>query len=218
MAPGAIYIGRGRFWSEIRWGKACTPPQENTRIKLHSHNRMWRKKIHWNYTRLGLQANTSAYFTTRLHKEDSQSVQPQIIEKERPTIPKCPYQLCRQKICHANIIGTTSWQKGKEIYSTSMWNFFVSRKSVRQHPSMINKRHRIPIREYNRGNNKTNTKTVILHRDTRRSHTNVQPKRHENHSPQRCELPDQNKRTKSSRRSLLFIQRNKNTTKKRCDS
>ena len=46
MAPAAVYIGRGKFRSEISGGKTCTPPQANTRRKLHSHNRMGRQKIH----------------------------------------------------------------------------------------------------------------------------------------------------------------------------
>ena len=144
---------------------------------------------------MGLQAKTSASLTTRIHQEGSQAAQPQTTGKEKPTIPKRPYQVWDQKeICHATIIGTTSWQEGKEIYSTSMGEFFVSRNSGRPHPSVTN-----TIYESKRGNTERNTTTVRLHRDARRSHNNTQPKRHETCSPQWCELLEQSKRTKSGR-------------------
>ena len=109
MAPGAVHIGRGLYRSEICGGGTCTPHQANNQRKLHSHNRVGRQKIRRHYTRLGLQEKTSAYFTTRLHQEGSQAVQPQTSEKSKPTMPKHPYQVWDQKsVCHATIIGTTS--------------------------------------------------------------------------------------------------------------
>ena len=94
---------------------------------------------------------------------------------------------------------------------------FVSRKSIRHDPAVPNQRHRITIRESDRGNNETNTTTVRLHRDVKRNHNNIQPKRHETCSPQQCELPRRTKSKKSSRLSLIFIQRSNNTTKQRRD-
>ena len=78
-------------------GKTCTPPQAKPQRKLHSHNRMGRQKIHRNYTRLVLQAKTSASFTTRPHQEIPQAVQPQKTFKTKPTTPKRPYQVWGQK-------------------------------------------------------------------------------------------------------------------------
>ena len=68
MSPGAFHIGRGRFQGKIGGGKTCNPTQANTRRKLHIHDRIGRQKIHQKYTRLGLQVNTIASFTTRLHQ------------------------------------------------------------------------------------------------------------------------------------------------------
>ena len=69
---------------------------------------------------------------------------------------------------------------------------FVSGKSILQHPAVPNQRHRITIHKSHRGNNETNTTTVRLHRDAKRSHNNIQPKQHETFSPQRCELHKSN--------------------------
>ena len=185
MAPGAVQIGRGRFWREIRGEKTCNPIQANTRRKLHSHNRMLRQRIHQKYTWLRLQAKTSASFTTRIHQEIYQTVQTKK-RKSKTTIPKRPYQVWGQKaICHATIISNTSWQKGKEIYSTIVRKCFVSRKSSQYHTTVPNQRHHIPIRESDQRNNETSTKTIRLNRDARRGHNNIQPKRHETWSPQR---------------------------------
>ena len=82
IAPSAVHTGRGIFWREIRGGETCTPHQENTRRKLHSHNRVVPHKIHQNYNILGLQAKTSASFTNSIHLESSQTVQPQTKEKK----------------------------------------------------------------------------------------------------------------------------------------
>ena len=109
MAPSAVQIGSGRFWSQISGGETYTPPQSNTQRKLYSHNRVRRQNIHHNYTRLGLQAKTSASVTARLHQESSQTVQPQTKEKPKTIIPKRPYKIWNQKrICHATIISATS--------------------------------------------------------------------------------------------------------------
>ena len=75
---------------------------------------MGRHKIHLQHTGLGIQANSIAYFTDRLHQEGSQAVHPQTTEKSKPTIPKRPYQVWNQKaIFHATIIGTTFLQDRK---------------------------------------------------------------------------------------------------------
>ena len=75
MDLSVVHIGCERFWSEICGGKTCTPPQANTQRKIHSHNRMGGGKIHWLYTRLGLQAKKISSFITRLHQEGYQLVQ-----------------------------------------------------------------------------------------------------------------------------------------------
>ena len=136
--------------------------------------------------------------------------------KRKSSISKRPSQVWIQKAkFHTTISGTTSGQEGKEIYSTNMWNFFVSRKSGRQHPSVPNQRDCIPIYESNQKHNETNTTTVRSHHDSKRSNTNVQRRRHETRITQRGQLPEQAKKNNSSRRSLLFIQRSNDTTKQR---
>ena len=107
-------------------------------------------------------------------------------------------------------------KKRKEIYSTSVRKCF-SRRSIQQHTAMPNQRHRIPIQESDRRNNEIDTTTIILHRDARGHHNNIHPKRHENHSSQRCKLPERDKSKKSNRWSLIFIQRSNDTTKQRSD-
>ena len=96
MATIKIHTGGGLFWREICGGKACTPPQVNTRGKLHSHDRVGWHKIHWNYTILGLNAKTSASITTRVYQEISQIVQPHK-NKTKKTVPKRPYQIRKPK-------------------------------------------------------------------------------------------------------------------------
>ena len=90
MEPGEVYTGRGKFRNEIFWGEICTPPQTKTGRKLHSHNRMGRQKKHRHHTGLVIQVKASAPFTSWLHQEGSQAVQPQTIEKENHPYPSVP--------------------------------------------------------------------------------------------------------------------------------
>ena len=82
MATSTIHTGGGQFQREIHGGETCTPPQANTRRKLHSHNEVTCHNIHWDYTRLVLHAKRSAYVTTRIHQEIPQTIQPQTKEKQ----------------------------------------------------------------------------------------------------------------------------------------
>ena len=63
-----IHTSGIQFWRKIRGRATCTPHQTNTQIKLQIHDLVRRYKVHRNHTRLGLQTETSAYITTRIHR------------------------------------------------------------------------------------------------------------------------------------------------------
>ena len=62
----AIYIGHGKFRSQIRWRGACPPSQANTRKWLFYNYRMGEKTLHQNHIGLGLQATSGPFFNARL--------------------------------------------------------------------------------------------------------------------------------------------------------
>ena len=109
LATNTIHtIGR-RFRRKIRGRETCTPPQTNTRIKLQSHDRVGRHKVHWNHTRLVLQTETSAFFTTRIHLKSTQTIQLHKKEKRKPTMTKRNHHIwCQKTIWDTNICSAAS--------------------------------------------------------------------------------------------------------------
>ena len=77
MAPGAVHISHIQFWGEIRGRKHAlhlkqTPEENYTVTTEWDGKRCIGITLDWDY-----KTKTSASFTTSIHQEGSQAVQPQ---------------------------------------------------------------------------------------------------------------------------------------------
>ena len=88
-------------------------------------------------------------------------------------------------------------------------------KSSQQHTPVSNQRHRITIRQSNRGQHETNTTNSWLHINTRIISAHIQCKQHEACRPKRRQLPQQTKSKKPSGRPFLPIKQLHRSTQQR---
>eukprot|EP00804_Cyclotella_cryptica_P003426 CCRYP_018562-RF/>CCRYP_018562-RF protein AED:0.47 eAED:1.00 QI:0/-1/0/1/-1/0/1/0/114 len=59
----------GRLWGQICGPRACRPPHQRVKRKLHNVHRLGRKTLLWHPTRLGLRSSHFGHLHASIHRQ-----------------------------------------------------------------------------------------------------------------------------------------------------
>ncbi len=116
---------------------------------------------------------------------------------------------CQEIICYVRIKSTSVRQQSQAVHPTAVRQVLIPWQSSRQHPSMPNQCHSIPIIKTNWRHDATNPTNLWLSSHAGRCHTLLPCKWYGVSGTQQCQLLKQAKSTKLGGRALLPV---KNTT------
>ncbi len=155
-----IHIVRGRLWSEIRWRGTRPASQKHSRATLQTHLRFDRNTIHRDHIGLGLQQTGSAFVNAKLCEESLETIPTHRRQTTVFTLSERTNSIRHQEATrNTGINCTIARRQSQTLHSTSMRKTLIPWQSSRQHPTLPDQRHCIPIVKTNHRYDAANTST-----------------------------------------------------------